>query len=227
MREDSPIAVRCIALGSEPAAGDTAFVFDADGVAMPGAAAAAILPGGSAQRARELLEGGVPRIYIGQAALADSSIVKRLGAEFGSERIGVYVAAKRVQVGWGFDITSNADFKFVTPSVCEPCWEVLDASGSRTGTHAGWWIAQMLALGASSALVRVDVRDDTDLNILATLVEQCGDRLWVGPLEDEQPALAEWIAHGQARQFAVSRALYERDPTFLSMRSPALQQVAA
>lgn len=227
MREDRPIAVCRLAPASDPAAGDDAFVFDAAGAGVPHAGGAVILPAGTAQRARELLESGVPRVYIGQAALADSAVVERLAADFGRERIGVYVAAKRMHVGWGFDTVSNADFKFVTPSTCEPCWEVLDATGSRTGTHAGWWIARMLELGASSALVRADVRDDTDLNILATLVEQCGERLWVGPLEDEQPALADWIALGRARRFAVSSALYERDPTILSVRGLAPQQALA
>ncbi len=45
-------------------------------------------------RARELLQAGVPRVFLGEAALKDASIVERLAAEFGVARGGVFAPAK-------------------------------------------------------------------------------------------------------------------------------------
>ena len=167
-------------------------------------ASAVLLPTEPLSRARELLAATSARIYLGHAALADSACVGRLAAQFGSARIGVYVPAKRMEVSWAIDTLSNADFKFMRPSVCEPCWEVLDASGERTGTHAAWWIGEMLAAGASSALVRVAMEDDADLNICAGLVERFGARIWVNPRDCSDAELTRWVQEGKVRQLALT-----------------------
>jgi hypothetical protein len=96
------------------------------------------------------------------------------------------------------------------PSRCEPCLEILDATGSRTGTELGGWIGEMARLGASSVLLRADVRDGGDLNLVAGLAELYGERLWIGPLEDAEPPLADWIEHAGVRQLALPYALLER-----------------
>lgn len=204
--------------GAEPA-----FVFDRPDVpADPTCVCGVILPAAGESRAHELLAGGVARVFLGEAALRDSSVVERLAGEFGAERIGVYVPAKRMAASWSLDAVSNADFKVMTPSVCEPCWEILMADGSRTGTIAGWWIGQLFKLGASAALVRVDIREDIDLNLCAGLVEQCGERLWIGPLEDEDSRFAEWVALGHATQLAVPDELFDRDEQPAALRGAAV-----
>jgi hypothetical protein len=136
----------------------------------------------------------------------DSGAIGRLAAEYGSKRIGIYVPAKRMEVSWAIDTLSNADFKFMRPSVCEPCWEILDGAGERTGTHAAWWIGEMLSSGASSAFVRVEMEDDADLNICAALVERFGERLWLSPHGCSPELLARWTLEGKARQLALPAA---------------------
>jgi hypothetical protein len=161
---------------------------------------------------RQLLLAGAPRVYVGEAALLDGGLVETLAAEFGAERIGLYLPLRRMQVNWSMDAVSNADFRVMTPSVCEPCWEILRADGSRSGTHAAWWIGEMFRLGASSALLRVDMTDDADLNILAGLSERWGERLWLAPLADPAPDFAAWVELGGARRLAAPEAMLQNDP---------------
>ena len=184
------------------------FVFDAALPRYPAGFAGVVLPCEDPDRAGELLAGGVPKVYLGAAALRDSAVVPRLAARFGSERVGVYVPAARMEVSWSIEPVSNADFKFMTPSVCEPCWEILDHAGARTGIHAGWWIGEMLARGASSALVQVRLADDTDLNIYAGLVERFGERLWLAPLGATRAEIEAWMREGTLRQLALPAELY-------------------
>ena len=169
-----------------------------------GGAPERLLPSEPLSRARELLATVPGRIYLGHAALVDGAAVGRLAAEFGSERIGIYVPARRMEVSWAIDTLSNADFKFMRPSVCEPCWEILDGAGGRTGTHAAWWIGEMLSSGASSAFVRVEMEDDADLNICAGLVERFGERVWLSPHGCSDEQLARWAVEGKARQLALA-----------------------
>lgn len=171
-----------------------------------------VLPGGNQARIRELLRAGAPRVFVGEGALLDGTLVEALVAEFGSERIGLYVPARRMQANWSMDTVSNADFRVMTPSVCEPCWEILRANGARSGTHAAWWLGEMFARGASSALLRVDMTDDADLNILAGLSERWGERLWLAPLADPAPDFAAWVELGGARQLAAAEAMLQNDP---------------
>jgi len=39
----------------------------------------------------------------------------------------------------------------------------------------------MMKLGASEALLRVDIGDDADLNLCADCSERFGDGVWIGP----------------------------------------------
>ena len=179
-------------------------VFDAPGVeAVADACAGIVLADGDEARATTLLNIGAPCVFIGEAALRDSGIVQRLAAAFGSERIGVYAPAQRQSVSWSFETVSNADFRTVTPSHCEPAWEVVLADGSPTGTLVAWWLGAMRDLGASQLLVRVAIDDDTDLNLCADLVERYGEALWLEPVAGGEVPLTDWIRYGQARQIAL------------------------
>ena len=198
-----------------PAGGTSHDVRDAyliDGPALDAggltAAAGIVLPRHGALRATELLVAGARRVLLGEAALLDSSVVAALAATFGGERVGVYVPAVRLQISWSFDTVSNADFKVLTPSVGAPAWEALRADGTRTGTHALWWIGEMLNLGASEALLRVDFHDDADLELCADCVERFGDRVWIGPLDDVAPRLDQWTRYGRARRFVLPPPLH-------------------
>lgn len=184
-------------------------VYDEPGVeAVAALCAGVILSDGDEQRAATLIAAGADCVFVGEAALQDSTVVERLVAKHGKERIGIYAPLQRQTVSWSFETVSNADFKTVTPSHCEPAWEVLRADGSGTGTLAAWWLKAMRELGASHFLVRVDIHDDTDLNLCAGLVEDLGDALWIGPLLKPAPQLADWVDFGQCRQLALPAAIY-------------------
>jgi hypothetical protein len=188
---------------------------------------AAIVATGGETEAVRLLEAGVPRVLIGQAALEDGELVRRLARRYSADRIGIYVLARPMEVNWSFETVSNADFKVVTPSIGAPSWDVLMADGSATGTHADWWIREMCARGASQVLIRADIKDNHDLNICAGLVEELGERLWVAPLNAENPKLGDWIEFGQVRQLALPPALYQRRNEWtLSDQSRHPQEVA-
>lgn len=204
----SHVAVRCLLHAAELPGPEGCFVFDGGLPQYPAGIAGVLLPHEHFVRARELLASGAARVYLGEAALRDSATVQRLSSEFGGARVGVYVAARRMEASWTIDSVSNADFRFMTPSVCEPCWEILDHAGTRTATHAGWWIGEMFALGASSALVRVDLADDADLNICAGLVERFGERLWIAPQRGTQAQLERWVAEAKVRQLVLPSELF-------------------
>lgn len=190
---------------------ERSFVFDSPALdPHAGQCMAVVLVDGAEARAAALLQAGVPQVLIGEAALLDSGVVERLSARFGSERIGLYVPARNLAVDWSFETVSNADFRVVTPSICEPTWEVLRADGSGTGTHAEWWIDQMVARGAGTILLRADVDNDADLNLCAGLVEKHGERLWLCPLACGNPPLDDWVAFGQARQLVLPLELYQQ-----------------
>lgn len=184
------------------------------------ALAGVVLPGNDEARAAALLERGAARVFLGEAALLDGGVVERLAARFGAERIGVAVDARRMEVGWSFETASNADFKVVTPSAAEPCWEILRADGRPSGTRVHWWLEEMMQRGASAALVRVDLCDDADLNLCAGLVEALGERLWLGPLEQDAPVLGAWVAYGRLACIVLPPDLFAR-------RAELLQGVTA
>lgn len=188
-------------------------VFDGPGVeAVAALCAGVVLAVGDEQRAGTLLAAGADCVFVGEAALFDSTVIDRLVAKHGAERIGIYAPLRRQSISWSFETVSNADFKTVTPSHCEPAWEVIKADGSSTGTLARWWLGAMRELGASRLLVQVDILDDTDLNLCAGLVEELGDALLIGPLLESAPRLADWVAYGQCRQIVLPETAYaQRD----------------
>jgi len=218
--EKSALAVRRIlhfdpTQAAEVSADD--FVFDAAGVESVAAECAGIiLDNGDEDRAATLISAGAACVFIGQAALLDSTVVNRLVTAHGEKCIGIYAPLKRQVVSWSFETTSNADFKTVAPSFCEPSWEVLKADGTPTGTLAGWWLGAMCELGARQFLVRVDIRDDTDLNLCAGLVEDLGDMLWMSTLNDPAPMLDDWVTYGQCRQIALPMDIIARNTEHLS-----------
>lgn len=195
------------------------FTFDA----WPsGSACAVLLPHQGEAQARALLQEGAPRIYVGEAALRDSTLVERLTRDHGAGRVGLYVPARRMAVSWSFDAVSNADFKFVAPSLCAPAWEVLRADGSGSGTLAAWWIGAMMERGAAAVLLRVDMADDADLNLCAELHEQLGARLWIGPLQALDSDFSDWVRWGKATRLAVSQALFETNPSLAALGAAPL-----
>jgi hypothetical protein len=198
-------------------------VFDGPGLeAVASLCAGVILASGGEQRAATLFAAGADCVFVGEAALQDSTLVERLVAEHGAQRIGIYAPLRRQTVSWSFETVSNADFKTVTPSHCEPAWEVLRADGAGTGALAAWWLKAMRELGATRFLVRVDIQDDTDLNLCAGLVEDLGDALWLGPLLDPAPVLADWVDYGQCRQLALPDAAYAQCADLLGgQKAPA------
>ena len=192
------------------------FIFDDPGVeAIASLCAGVILPAGDEQRATTLLASGAACVFVGEAALRDSTVIDRLVAAHGAARIGIYAPLKRQSVSWSFETVSNADFKTVTPSHCEPAWELVTADGGGTGTLGVWWLTAMRELGASRFLVRVDILDDTDLNLCAGLVEELGAALWIGPLLEPAAKLSDWVDYGQCRQIvlpAAAHAQHDRLP---------------
>ena len=161
--------------------------------------------------------------------MLDSSLIEALSREFGSERVGVWVPARRQEVSWALDLHSNADFRCVTPSYAKPAWEVLKSDGSRSGTDAGWWLGQMLARGASLALLGADIADDTDLNLCAELVEQSGACLWLTPLANPEADLLPWIQFGQARNLVIPNSEHYDEAAMLALcqaLEPAMEAVA-
>ncbi len=186
------------------------FVFDAPGIeAVADVCAGIVLTDGDEQRATTLLSIGAPLVFLGEAALRDSTVVNRLVAAFGGECVGVYAPVRRQTKSWGFETASNADFKTVTPSHCEPAWEVLMADETPTGTLAAWWLSALRDLGATQFLVRPDHGDDGDLNICADLAERLGDALWLAPPADPALPLIDWVRYGRANRLALSDSIAE------------------
>lgn len=215
-QESAPAVRRWLAWDGSTDLGADDFVCDGPGAeAVAALCAGVVLASGDEQRAATLLAAGADCVFVGEAALLDSTVVDRLVAAHGAKRIGIYAPLGRQSVSWSFETVSNADFKTVTPSHCEPAWEILRADGSGTGTLAGWWLKAMRELGASRFLVRVDIRDDTDLNLCAGLVEEFGTSLWIGPLAEAAPRLADWVDYGQCRQLILPEAAYaQRESLF-------------
>ncbi len=166
--------------------------------------------------AASLLDAGASKVFLGEAALTDSYLVPRLLRRFGATRLGLHVPVQRQSVSWSFETESNADFRVVTPSLCEPAWEVLKANGETSGIRASSWIDAMLRHGVQSILLRADIRDDTDLNLCAGMVETLGNKLWIGPLNDPAPPIADWISFGQATQIVLPVTLYHRRHALLA-----------
>lgn len=175
------------------------------------AVAGIVLPEAGEAIARGFLAMGAPRIFLGAAALLDSALVERLARDYGSESVGLFLPVARMAISWSLETESNADFKTVMPSIGEPGWEILGSDDGRTGTLVQWWLAAMFERGASSAILRVDIVDDTDLNICAGLVERFGDKLWFAPRSSVGNRLADWRCWGGVRRFAVPVVTWQND----------------
>lgn len=190
------------------------------------ARAQVVLGAESEATAASLLDGGAQRVFIGEAALRDGGVLERLLQRYGASRIGLHVPVRRQSVSWSFETESNADFRVVTPSLCEPTWEVLDANGESSGVRAAAWMQAMLRLGVQTILMRADICDDTDLNLCAGMFETLGDKLWIAPLHDVAPRITDWIRFGQATQIALPVGLYHQRHALLP-RSSAPDVAAA
>jgi hypothetical protein len=186
-----------------------------------------VLPGQGESVARGFLEMGAPCVYLGAAALMDSGIVERLALAYGPQHVGVFVPVARMEVSWSLETQSNADFRTVAPSHCEPAWEILGDDGGRTGTLVQWWLAAMFEQGASSAIIRVDIHDDTDLNLCADLVERFGDKLWFAPRSAVGNRFDDWLRWGKATRLAVPIAMLENDPDLRAWSAGAQEPAAA
>lgn len=205
------------------------FIFDGDDLPEDLTHVSVVLRAAGRERARELMARGAARVLLGEAALLDGSLIETLSKELGAEKVGVWVPARRLEVNWALDFTSNADFRCVTPSCAKPAWEVLKGDGSRSGTDAGWWLGQMLERGASLALLGVDIADDTGLNLCAELVEQFGTRLWFTPLADFDADLLPWVLYGQARNLVIPDVEHCDEAALLALRQavePAVEEAA-
>lgn len=181
-----------------------------DGLVSSIGRAQVVLNGETERVAASLLDAGVTRVYVGEAALLDSATLSRLFKRFGAARLGLHAPVRRQAVNWSFETESNADFRVVTPSLCEPVWEVLRANGDASGVRAQPWLEEMVHRGVQSVLLRADIRDDADLNLCAGMAEALGDALWLAPLHDPAPAIGDWIDFGQATQLALPTLLYHR-----------------
>lgn len=171
---------------------------------------AVVLGEQSEGRAQTLLERGARRVHVADAALDDPELLGRLARHFGPARGGLCLNARRMRNDWSFETESNADFKVVTPSVCEPAWEVVRADGTPTGGRVLQWADLVERLGIASVLVRVDIEDDADLNLCAGLVEDLGERVCFAPATQRNPAIEDWMRYGRARRIALPPALYAR-----------------
>jgi hypothetical protein len=209
--EKSAVAIRHLRSYSPEevaAIGEEDFLFDSPGVeSVASACGGVVLADGDEQRASTLLTSGAPLVFVGEAAVRDSEVVTRLCADHGAERIGIFAPVRRQAVSWSFETTSNADFKTVTPSFCEPAWEILKADGTPTGALAPWWLTAMRDLGATQLLVQAAIGDDTDLNLCADLVERLGDNLWLTPTAGNMVPLTDWVQYGQARHLALPNGM--------------------
>jgi hypothetical protein len=178
-----------------------------------------LLGAGRRDRARELLAAGYGGVLLGDAALEDSTVVVRLAAEFGAERIGVVASCVRAEIGWSMDAETNADFRFMRPSRCEPDWEIVTSEGGRTGMLVRPWLREMFRLGAQVAMIRMDVLDDADLNIAAGLAEDHGARLWFAPAGGRTAAIEDWVRFGQVRRIAWPAATWDEHPCLADWRA--------
>lgn len=161
-----------------------------------------LIRSGRPEMAEGLLEDGFGGVMLGDAALDDATCIERLAARFGSARVGIGIAAARLEMSWTLDRESNSQFSVMTPSVGQPDWEVLYGTGQRTGTLVGWWLAQMFERGAGSAVLFVDVDDDVDLNLAAGLRETHGARIRFAPHRGRLERLDDLIRWSGIRSFA-------------------------
>lgn len=230
MNESTPeITLRRWANPEDGPFAEPVFLFDGDDLPEDLTRVSVVLRAAGRERARELMARGAARVLLGEAALLDGNLIETLVGEFGADRVGAWVPARRLEINWALDIISNADFRCVTPSYARPAWEALKSDGSRSGAEAGWWLGQMLERGASLALLGADIADDTDLNLCAELVEQFGSRLWLTPLASPGADLLPWVRYGQARNLVIPDIEHYDEAALAALRqalAPAAEAAA-
>lgn len=217
-------SLHCLAADYKAALGfDAPLVCDAGVPVHPlGSLGGVILGRQSEGRAQSLLDRGARCVHVGEAAIDDPELLGRLARHFGRARVGLFVPGRRMANQWSFETTSNADFKVVTPSVCEPAWEVLRADGTPTGLRVHHWVEAMAREVSGTVIVQIDIEDDADLNLCAGLVEVLGERVCIAPAAQRDPALDDWVRHGRVRRIALSPALYARYSRGMSSQASAV-----
>jgi|GEM_PF-2845193 len=183
-------------------------VFLRDALSLPAELQSAIvaLDQGSVEYADELLARGAQQVLLAASASTDSDAVARLVQRYGSGRIGIWAAVRRMPVVWTLDGDSNADFKCMSTSIGTPCWETLQGGDTGTGTEVEVWLQPLLAAGASMALIALDVEADDDLALCAHYTERYGERVWFTPRLYPDADLQPWIRYGQVRQLVLPAA---------------------
>lgn len=173
------------------------FMLDSDLLPARLSNVSVVLESGGLAQARIRLAAGARRVLFADALLHDISLMRSAIAEFGAERVGVWLPARRASVSWALDTQSNGDFKCMAPSNPQARWEVLTSDMRHVGPEAGAWVEQLVRLGVGTILISVDMQDDRDLDLCAGLVERFGERLWFSPLTDLEADLAPWVEFGQ------------------------------
>ncbi|MBI5891560.1 MAG: hypothetical protein HZB47_12975 [Nitrosomonadales bacterium] len=205
--------------------GGVCFVEDRAGLPESLAQLNVAMGAGGEARAVELLARGAERVLLGELALTDSAAVERLVAQYGGERVGVWVRSAPTAVSWSLAAEApNAGFKCMMPSTGVAGWDVLLNDGTPTETDAEWWIARMLERGVSLVLVSIDLQD-ADMNICATLVLNHGDKLWFSPRLDPDADLEPWVRWGQARQLVLPTPNLRDEAEMVRIGAPAMVMV--
>ncbi len=206
---------------------DSCFVKDSETLPHSLARLTVVTASGSEARATELLERGAERVLLGDLALLDSAAVTRLAERHGADRIGVWVPATKGSISWALaDEAPNAGFKCMMPSMGVPGWEVMKSDQTSTGTDAEWWVRQMLEMGASMALISIDMQDD-DLNICAGMIEEHGEKLWFSPLHVPNADLEPWVRYGHVRQLVLPTPNERDEHEMARICAPAATAVEA
>lgn len=162
-----------------------------------------VLPGAGLTQARARLAAGAGQVLFADAARQDPALMRAALAEFGVERVGAWIPARRMPVSWAMDTQSNGDFKCMVPSNPQARWEVLGSDLQGTGTDAAVWIEQLARMGVTTVLVSTSMHDERDLDLCAGLIEDFGKRLWFSPLKAAEADLASWVEFGQVRQLVL------------------------
>ena len=195
------------------------FMLDGGSVPMRLRTTSLVLEQAGIARARLRLAAGARQVLLGEAVLDDPGIVAAAVREFGPQRVGAWLPARRAPVAWSMDSFSNGDFKCMVPTNPQARWDVLRSDREPAGIDVERCIERVIAQGAGTVLVGIDMQDDRDLDLCAGLVERFGRQLWLTPLRDLSADLAPWVQWGQVRQLvlpdrpgsaALARQLVER-----------------
>lgn len=178
-----------------------------------------VLESGGLPLARLRLAAGARQVLLGEGALQRPALLAQALEEFGAERVGVWLPARRAPVSWALDSYSNGDFKCMVPSNPQARWDVLRADGQPAGLDASAWIDQLLGCGVTTVLLGIDMQDDRDLDLCAGLAQRHGPHLWFTSLAHAAADFAAWVEYGQVRRLVLpagpgraglSRELLER-----------------